>query len=51
MSFELTLALKKETKGTYVFATDEEGAQITQLYVRKEAFSEKPESIKIKVTS
>lgn len=34
----IPMALKKETKGTYVFATDADDAAITQVYVRKSAF-------------
>jgi hypothetical protein len=37
----VTLTFKKETPGTYVYATDDPDAAITQLYIRKAAMERK----------
>ncbi len=46
---EVQLKLGKETKGTYRYETDDDGAVITTLYVRKSAFEgdKAPKSIRL----
>lgn len=51
MKLEVTLNRVKETKGTQVYATEADGAPITQLYIRKSAFpsAEVPKTIVVTV--
>jgi hypothetical protein len=45
----VVMALTKQTKGTYVYASDAEGAVCTQLYLRKEQVGKEVPAI-IKLT-
>ncbi len=53
MKFSLKLQFSKETKGTVVFATQDEDAPITVLYIRKSALNggAPPKSITVNVDS
>lgn len=39
------LALQRETKGTWVYGTEELGAAVTQLYVKKTVLPQAPKTI------
>jgi hypothetical protein len=43
------LTLERETKGTFVFTSDDEDAAVTTLYVRKSAMDEAPDSITLTI--
>jgi very-short-patch-repair endonuclease len=45
-----TLHLRKETKGTFVFESDDPNAAITTLYVRKDVFANRAAPAKISLT-
>jgi hypothetical protein len=48
---KVTLTFSKETKNTFVFVDQEDGAVIPSLYVRKEAFPNgAPDSITVTVS-
>jgi hypothetical protein len=48
MKIEMTLTLKKSTKGTHVYANED--AYITQVYIRKEGLpTPPPQTVKITV--
>ena len=37
---KVTMTLKKETKNTFVYDNDDEGTPITQLYIKKTAYTD-----------
>jgi len=47
---EVTMKLTKETKGTFVYGSDDENPLITTVYLQKSGMPEKaPKSIKVTV--
>ena len=47
----ITFSFKKETKGTYVYASDAADAPVTQIYVRKDALPQgAPATITVTIT-
>lgn len=48
----IKLTYVKETKGTHVYGTDEEGAAITTLYIRKSSLpKDAPQEISVTVAA
>ena len=44
---KITLTYSKSTKNTHVYKTDEEGAAIPSLYIKRGALPDKPETIEV----
>ena len=44
---KITLTYSKSTKSTHVYKTDEEGAAVPSLYIKRAALPDKPETIEV----
>lgn len=46
---KITLTYSKSTKNTHVYKTDEEGAAVPSVYIKRDALPEKPETIEVTI--
>ena len=49
MSHEMTLELSKETKGTFVYRSDEDDCPVPTLYIKKLGRTKAPDSIVVTI--